>query len=42
MGDELVTESADLAVHDETLEIEMGVAELVAGLAWVYCATRGG
>lgn len=28
MGNELVTEGADLAVHDETFEIEMGVAEL--------------
>lgn len=29
VGDELVAEGADLAVHDETLNIEMGVAELV-------------
>lgn len=35
VGDELVAEGADLAVHDETLDVEMGVAELVGGLAWV-------
>lgn len=29
VGDELVAEGADLAVHDETLNIEMSVAELV-------------
>ena len=33
MGDELVAEGADLAVHDEAFDIEMGVAELEWGLA---------
>lgn len=37
MGNELVTEGADLAIHDETFEIEMGVAELEGTLlAWVH------
>lgn len=35
MGDELVTEGAHLAVHDEALDVEMGIAELEKGLAWV-------
>lgn len=37
MGDELVAEGADLAVHDETFDVEMGVTELdgVSLGAWV-------
>lgn len=27
MGDELVTQSADLAVQDQTLEVKVGIAE---------------
>lgn len=39
VGDELVAEGADLAVHDKTLDIEMGVAEL-EGVS--FGASQGG